>query len=201
MKSIFQFLLLIIVFSCSSEKREENFIPGNYYIHQLNNVKLSQSGEIKAKAYWDSIKPLLIIDSTTTGYSYSGMGHEDTPVNAWLSFDFDTSSMAGGPHDLKIHLLLKESVIRKPSGYIYVGDRMIPLTGTSESFGSYILYTDTVGVVVEHAIRGLINREGIRFDTDRGPTRTISQKQAQSLARALYSYQALALLNSKNNKQ
>lgn len=181
--------------ACTKSSNQRDFTPDKFYLHELESIRLNALGLKKARATWDSIRPLLCKE----GSIYCGISQDNTPIKAWLSFAYDSSKQAKGPHRLTFQVLIKHPH-KVPNGYIYVGDRMMTCIDEFDNQGDYSLYSDTLSAITESCLSGFIQRQGIRFDTNRGPVETLSETQAQMLDLTLKGYKALSILSNELNK-
>ena len=144
---------------------------------------------------------MLKTDSTVRGIEYSDPVIEDVKDLdgnlVWLTFDLDnniTNNTLGNVSSLNFHMITSKN--KQPTAYMYFGDSMIPCL--DKFIGGF--YKDTVDLTLDRGLRRLARGEGIRVDTDRGPTEKIPPKQVESLQRVLMAYEALSLLGNKYNQ-
>ncbi|MBD2702631.1 hypothetical protein IC229_18435 [Spirosoma sp. BT702] len=196
------YLLLIVgsmvVFACNSEKQGEEYRPLGYYMDQLPTIKLSESGKARARAVWDSIRPLLPVIPYEGKVMYVGVDTTELKrvISPSLRFNYDSLT---GPSALTLNITFQREA-KGPVGAFWIGEEtMVPCSGKIENISIASFYSQIVGPVEEQAILGLINSKFVRVD--RKPEKyTITPGQAQAIEKARLGYEALTLLNNHLNK-
>lgn len=197
MRQLFTILIAVIsITSCTENKEAEDFrLSGYYPISSTKEIKLNEIGKTRARAVWDSIRPMLKVDSTVHGLEYNGMSVKDYSKLPfiWLTFDYDSTYV--GPSKLTFHMIADYVKTPVPTTYMYFGNSMVPCFDKFYK-GSYV---DTIDIILDRGLRRLIQGQGIRVDTDRGPTQKLSPEQVQALGRVMLAYEALSVLHNKYN--